>query len=1561
MPDFFERVNKDEGEHAEGRELPDGQVETQTDQTEELPSFTFTKPDAEQTLPSEEEKPTPEQLGQQDAQKETPSSSFSAGKSDFRFPDVTTGQEDNPLPRPLNIKFDNFIDLPKDPDIPTTGTSTRDYLERLNGNVPNPNVPTFVPEEQFNQEFDTDTFFAPNSGDINSYFSTVEKPLTDFSFSGSNSSSVDSGVVSDLMSVGFNGKTSTGVRFVPNRFGGSVDFGQRKGGFTPNEFTVEDPNVTSDPNNRQITVGEEEPEGANQFAQRISDSLGEPPTAQESQEFLDGFSAQEQAQRKQDWLGQLTPKNLGTALGNTVASQLLDEDDRGFGETFSDFLDEPNKKGISEADFWLSRQLLTNVAQSAWRGATEEGIGFGEAFQEGKEDIKENFTGTTVSEGLDQTFGATLELLGDLVRVSGKNLANPLNQAEDGESPNFIQNPLNSRAAQDFAEEFQDNARTRAFLNELGNELPQGDIDENFFDPAMGRFGEFGTGSLGFANYVINLPPNLVMAAVNKLWDSRENSPTSDEPVFYNALNGFDYMLTAPPADNKTSLTFLPKDIENSKWWQWGLALGGDLLIGGGVDAILGGAARGARAMSTAEELANKFPTRAPDFAQDVELPKLPPAKDVPSGTSIEDLLRQDPWLNKDGTLANSSQWENFDEQVNVERSVVTETTQDFSPSKPTGGTRIKPTEVTDYQGNVVQKETVIVEGALDTQPRARVDTYRRPQTGGELEVVPTKPNRVRITEDARTAKRTRQLQERNLRRLRESPEELEVRDVDTTQSTYQFRLSPEETDPRQLLPAPRAIVKVQQTNTPVPTFENTFVTRTPSDLTNLARRLGLVSPNRTELLRSNELKFFREEYGEQFSEIGKPLDTQLFTEKAPLVATELPSQTTGNVGEFARLLPPATEEITDPNKLERLGEVEAGVSRRVEQIEAESFSTNPLEVARREQTQNMVRNLNDTLSQLNSTARRMGDVNNPEEAGRLIKQFQTEQRRFAQLESRTPDEALARFEEAKTSPDNYKGAELETRTEKIAIENEADALSADARLHQGNADASRKLKGSREKALERFPEDLERQDINGEIQTNQYNVEAGIVVPSPNKSDLFARKAALFENAKKIREQAWYHGTQIDLDRVKLVDDGSGQPKMEIWNDVDSIAGASPSENGLGIHLTNDPEIAEEYARALRAPNRLNLDDVDYLEVGSVHNMWFNAQTPIKSDVPTKELSSFVDEMVRKVFKEVGKAHSPTEEFGKKFSRSVRKDRSIQQYFDQFRKQLADSGEMSEQRVRAFQRDVAINLREQGIDSLTATRNGEEVVNVLATDQLQTLGINYQLGNKSVAAAKQSRKFVDEQADTGLQTTKANRTQSELSLADELEQVHTETATEKFTEAAETQQKANKKRTKMREEARDKEAKQVEADTNQVMNNADKLADDFDPERIAKEMESDQSETFLEEEVFLFDDDFQGISRDPAYEDIATGYNNVADFYDIEADKLVNEVRGLAIENDGLIPEDELLDLKMLDDVDAEQVIDSLEEAGLIEKDGRGFVIVENVEELNLAIVNGTLNNCIF
>jgi len=202
-----------------------------------------------------------------------------------------------------------------------------------------------------------------------------------------------------------------------------------------------------------------------------------------------------------------------------------------------------------------------------------------------------------------------------------------------------------------------------------------------------------------------------------------------------------------------------------------------------------------------------------------------------------------------------------------------------------------------------------------------------------------------------------------------------------------------------------------------------------------------------------------------------------------------------------------------------------------------------------------------------------------------------------------------------------------------------------------------------------------------------------------------------------ELNQHTWYHGTKVD--NVDL-------------SAIDPRRGGARGENGPAIYFTNQPDVAEDFAKATPNDNLPYRDDfVEVSEVGTVHEVKMNIRNPLDgNEVPTNR--------IRDIFIEAAQKTDVFDEIVDAYARKLRKNTTPQKalklkdYWNAFGETIQDYREkeffedspvLPERALLKWQREVNRGLIEQGYDAV-ATRigaGGEFVLAALVPDVVRT------------------------------------------------------------------------------------------------------------------------------------------------------------------------------------------------------------------------------------------------
>jgi len=1725
--DFYEKVRRSELSFAEGREIPELNIAGPQDKKEEaaLNAEQAQKlANAPQEVPPEEQ-PTDEELGEAEAEKAPePDTSISAQRKEA--PNRSVGV--NNLTRPVNILQENAFNYP-DAEV-TSGTHPAEQLpsqdelveqmepqeeedphsfikqhqqkweKKVEGKVVKPEEQTYASDKTAEQEFNTDNFSTKNKDDRET------KAAVPFNINTLNSSPIRSPIVS-LVDNAAEVHLGGGVKLKLDADSIKFDFSGGKAASTEGTLSkdVSIDNISAPEgtptHNTEFTEDFLGPKGErhlrteyNHDMSKISpsDSYQLPPNvaprifaspSKQNQKNPPGKPSEEIDQEQAALEGQIwsIPQRIGQALGSGI-SNIGSEEDANFVEEFVGGAQEGYQKPVY--DFRT-------------------------------EDNKNKPMG--IGDTLSALGGSLTELSVDAARALASSTSAPSSFQEFifGYNPNGDKS-FHESFAQRFKPLSKDNRASQAVWSQLDEGQPIDDIgNESFFDAS---FGEFGKGTLGFMNYTLSMPQNVVMATANKLYDIFQNGPTNSENVFKQSMLGYDYTFMGPPSDSKTHYTPIAKNPEDRTVWQYLSAFAGDIAFGGFIDAGLGSLFKtGARTARQASNLAHSFNYNTPSFMSDIQqglpgssAPSVLPKSGQTSGTVSIPTQNKGSYTQPNQPANNFSVFDYSQFQVSKETNQAPPTTIDISENTGSGNATItkapdsaeydyvltvtpkgKPKQKTAPSGKKAKTKDVTAEEPYQ-EGETNISTYANPkgegltpkgakqQEGGAYQKpgdTVNKPLRDRLKKVRKQAadERKRQAEIRG----KEVWDWIEHSQLSRTQKARDI-VDPNKTTVNmnegnipsvwQLTRPQRALDKVDTVRLkPVPEIENLNTKRSREQLTNLARRNGHVKQNRQTPLTDEELTNLQGNYGRIYSEHGKPLDDQVLdpAKEAPEVATKLPSSTTGEPGLYRRLfIQQPTEDEIDPtrkyqflitNQEKQVENTATGIIESIDNpklypeqaavakdiqtftgnikqllnnIENTNFSQEALQTAEfgakellvkaddlqgvlartdfqtplakgatisKDVTLSSFRRVRDKLIKLNDNLEQTRPIKKrASKAGKAtannapkitaggmrnitaevrqvtddlentdlittvkraskrgikdtvngVKKLSKQVKKLSDLRARADAETLAQDELENLAPRSHQKAIPDTVANRIEAERRADQKSQDARLHQGEAEAATRVKAGRQEYQKRQPEGLERQDINEEAASQSYNKVAVNAVNEADPETIKARAETLTDESQRLSGKTFYHGTKVDLQSLQK------RPEDNLFSAVDPEKGGSSSNMGVGVHMTDTPEVAEQYAKAQKTPHQPDIPEKEYIPEGQVIETGITTRAPLRADVKTQQLPNSGED-VRNVFKKVGRAHMPNKKVASSYASKIRKNRTVEGYYESFRKTLADNNEMSEQRVRAFQRDITSNLRKQGYDALYKTeKGGSESINSLIPENVQTTAVNRSAGSGDALVNKQARKYVDDLSDNDTEVAEANRTQSDISLARGLEKEHSDTHDELAEEAVEAQDEANQMDIQAREESR--EAREAELESAE-----EGLEEDF--EELVKQEQNPTSEEILEQQINKEIADLEESLGTPETNRQLTE-TEIEEAEEIE--ELYNDLYKLAVETDNAFDETQFKQIGAIKNYDGQvkdEIIETLIGNGVLEEDGLTLSLNANdMGDINWKMIKGNLTDCI-
>jgi len=1421
---FFKQVRRSELEATQGREIPEMDVAEPQDKPEEKVAR------AAQAKPGSAD-PSPEDQATEEQQQQLEEERFQTiQQPDPETPGIVTKVAADA--KPANIRTEEAFSFPESPTVESEQTNlssvsevaeqveteaeieqqqrvaetfrnllkpTEEFIRQAEGDVKNPNVPTYAQETPFMLEFDTDTASADFSVDESS-------TLVPFNWHFKNSSNIHSPVVSMLYSKGQTPRAtmSRGPReeldvdlVADKNKGPKLDYGGiKKRSQQTTDFTVD--NVTT----------EEEQQEQNFEVDRGSNINVEDEDVENKE------TRQVQAENR-NFISKMTPRNFGSAVAEGIKNAVNGEGGvvEEFQEGFQKGFDDPE---LEQGEALISpSKSLTGVLASGMELTSDITSSFFKAGGEGS-----IFAPDDADDGPTDTAGSDF-------------LPNDEPTDETGKS-----------MAKRFQENSQDNFASSVVLNQVAQDVPR-DGEKDQMDLFDWSFGEFGKGTLGAINYALNLPQNMAMATANKLYDMASGGSADGENVLQDAFLGSDYTFLGSQSENKTLITPIAKDKEDRNFWQWAGALAGDFILGGFIEGGIGLATGAASNAAKSAKMAKNFPNKSPDFVSDVS-PKVTTTPTPEFDGSIkfkgekpnplvsnpkEDNPERAELVPDDKQISSNKREQPTAKSVEPEADIEIIVT----PTKEKASTEV------DESGKQVKVREWLLSDDTDSA-QISVQAYGNPKTVGLLPENST-PKEKGLYKDTREQQVEKQAKSDSTKARRqrtnadaqgETPSD--VNDVTEEGNTYQQQKD-DVMDVRVLDYPKTAAQKLDvDRKNPLPALEKKKVERTREQLTELAKRYGHVRKGRTKPLSDGELKQLREEHGLLYSQKGKELSDNL-SETAAEIQVEPFDPATGSSGTYARLFEPKQDADVEADfkKLEALGENETARQLRIREQaqQIRSLRQNAEAKAKENQVRRFEQMLKDKRAQVERASQEVQSAESSGQATKSLEKYQKRAQEYERALNVAEPESIARHQRDTTMPRDMENASDENLSRKVKNERTADMESSEARIQQSEAEAAKRVRAGREKALDERPEGMERLNFADEVEALEYDVSAGEVLRQIDDETFQARKAQLKPEAEDLKKTDFYHGTQVNIQRLPNSSDN-------LFSAIDPDSGGSATEIGIGLHLTDRPKVAEEYAKSFPPPNRPNLDDVEYLPRGQVFKVGAVTDTPIRADIATSNLPDEGKD-IRQIFKDVGEIHSPNQQFATNYKRSIRTERSIQDYFDQFRTQLAEQGELTEQRVREFQKDVTQNLRIRGYDALyRVNEQGNRDVNLLNPEQAQTISKQAEVGDADELDMKGSRRFVDSLIDDEVanNTTRANKLQSDVAESSAIEEASETAQTEASERAWDAQEEANEASREAFNESLDAEElarqdaiRQLEDEVNDLVDaewNPDEPVDDF-------------------------------------------------------------------------------------------------------------------------------------
>ncbi|MGH2412199.1 MAG: hypothetical protein ACRDEA_00570, partial [Microcystaceae cyanobacterium] len=170
-------------------------------------------------------------------------------------------------------------------------------------------------------------------------------------------------------------------------------------------------------------------------------------------------------------------------------------------------------------------------------------------------------------------------------------------------------------------------------------------------------------------------------------------------------------------------------------------------------------------------------------------------------------------------------------------------------------------------------------------------------------------------------------------------------------------------------------------------------------------------------------------------------------------------------------------------------------------------------------------------------------------------------------------------------------------------------------------------------------------------------------------------------ELAKQINETPFFHGTKSVFDIQK----------------ADPVQGAARSELGVGIHLTDNPDLAKAYADSMPGRNTPPVESRQIKNEGTILNVTPKVTNPIDA---TKHLTQEMKNAIKSAID--GSSFNST--VRRSLSRRLGKNVSYSDYFSEIEDTVLKyhkSGDFPEEELLNLQRNITQNLRDTGYDAV--------------------------------------------------------------------------------------------------------------------------------------------------------------------------------------------------------------------------------------------------------------------
>jgi hypothetical protein len=464
-----------------------------------------------------------------------------------------------------------------------------------------------------------------------------------------------------------------------------------------------------------------------------------------------------------------------------------------------------------------------------------------------------------------------------------------------------------------------------------------------------------------------------------------------------------------------------------------------------------------------------------------------------------------------------------------------------------------------------------------------------------------------------------------------------------------------------------------------------TEVRRTNKDLTQLAVELGHIKPRKKALSRV-QLDALEAKHGDLYRAEGRPVrDTieKLRSTKSPLV--ELVAKSSD--GTPAELVP-----VSIPRPVQ---EVQEGASV-VTKVEAPQVAPGAVEVAAAGTTEDILRKRTELEGLLD-------DAKSTEEFDQIVQQIDELDEMLVGPPNIHDSRAIARYQ----SESLPRGLRAETPQ---GLAKTRELMAAEQLVDEASFAEQRLLSELEDQQLllERALNDIEQFPDTGRLPLpNNPNV------PTPRVGDRALNVAGNVNPGlvEDLLETPLFHGTKVQgLD----------------FKTADPLRGGSRGEFGPVHYFTNQPDVAENFAKARPNSNLPPVEGRNIAEQGEVLEVGLSTKSPLDATLPG-------DEDIRRVFVEEAKKTNIAEDIVERYARELEQGhtpkakkppRPLREYWnllgetrqEEMGRLLNDMNvDFPEKAILEFQRRVNARLVELGYDSIVMYDNaGQMVVGVL-------------------------------------------------------------------------------------------------------------------------------------------------------------------------------------------------------------------------------------------------------